>query len=243
MIRIAFFICCLLLAGHPAQRLSAAQVVGQDIIAIDILLDPDATMVKKAKALNARLRQNYPKGFELGALHAPHISVAQRFVRAKDFDSVTAAVRNVLDAERPEGWQLKTVGYDYAVWAGVAVTVIVIERTPELESLQRKVLDAVAPFTVERGTAAAFVTSPASPDINPETINYVETFVQKWAGKNYVPHVTAGVAHEDFVKRLKAAPYKPFTFKIAGAGIYQLGNFGTAAKRLWSWAPASVAHK
>jgi hypothetical protein len=243
MKRIAFFVCCLFLAGHPAQRLTAAQSGDQDIIAIDILLDPDATMVKKAKALNARLRENYPKGFELGALHAPHISVAQRFVRAKDFDSITAAVRNVLDAQRPEGWQLKTIGIDYAVWAGVAVTVIVIERTPELERLQRKVLDAVAPFTVERGTAAAFVTSPASPDINPETINYVETFVQKWAGKNYAPHVTAGVAHEDFVKRLKAAPYKPFTFKIAGAGIYQLGNFGTAAKKLWSWTPSPVAHK
>jgi hypothetical protein len=53
----------------------------------------------------------------------------------------------------------------------------------------------------------------------------------------------AKMAHEDFVKRLKAAPYKPFTFKIAGAGIYQLGNFGTAAKRLWSWTPAPDAHK
>jgi hypothetical protein len=43
------------------------------------------------------------------------------------------------------------------------------------------------------------------------------------------------VAHEDFAERPKAEPYKPFTLKVAGAGIYQLGNFGTAAKRLWRW--------
>ena len=50
---------------------------------------------------------------------------------------------------------------------------------------------------------------------------------------NYVPHVTVGIANEDFVKRIKAEPYEPFTFKADGVAIYQLGNFGTAAKMLW----------
>src|SRR5262245_44784606 len=243
MRRIAIFLCFLFFMGHSTQRTSAEQSGSQDIIAINIILEPDATMVGKAKALNARLRQNYPDGYELDAQHAPHITIAQRFVRAKDIDSVAAAVRNVVDNERPLGWPLKTTGYDYVVWSGVAATAIHIERTPELECLQQKILDAVAPFTVERGTADAFVTSPNSTGISPETIEYVETFIPKGVDKNYMPHVTAGVAHEDFVKRLKTASYKPSTFKTAGVGIYQLGNFGTAAKRLWQWAPLPVANK
>ena len=30
------------------------------LIAIDVLLDPDATMLSKAEAANARLRENFP---------------------------------------------------------------------------------------------------------------------------------------------------------------------------------------
>ena len=90
-------------------------------------------------------------------------------------------------------------------------------------------IEAVAPFSVGGGTAAAFVGA----EINPETIGWVETFIPKSSGKNYVPHVTAGVANEDFVKSMKAEPFEAFTFRADGAAVYQLGNFGTAAKMLW----------
>jgi hypothetical protein len=32
-----------------------------------------------------------------------------------------------------------------------------------------------------------------------------------------------------------AEPFEPFTFSPAGAGVYQLGPFGTAAKKLKEW--------
>ena len=32
-----------------------------------------------------------------------------------------------------------------------------------------------------------------------------------------------------------AEPFEPFTFSPAGAAIYQLGPFGTAAKKLKEW--------
>jgi hypothetical protein len=66
-------------------------------------------------------------------------------------------------------------------------------------------------------------------------VNYVEKFVPNSSGKKYNPHVTIGVAHEDFVKRLKAEPFETFSFKPAAVAIYQLGNFGTAQKKLWEW--------
>jgi len=35
------------------------------VTAIDILLDPDATMIKHAEAANQRLLKDFPKGFAL----------------------------------------------------------------------------------------------------------------------------------------------------------------------------------
>lgn len=200
-----------------------------DVIAIDVLLEPDQTMISKSNAANARLRGNYPAGYELDASHAPHITMVQRFVRVKDLDAVTAAVTKVLASERPTELQLKAKALDYVVWGGLAVTVFVVERTPELMRLHQKIIDAVAPFSVSGGTAAAFVGA----DANAETIGWVETFVPKSSGENYIPHVTVGVAQEAFLKQIKAEPFAAFTFKPDAVAVYQLGNFGTAAKELW----------
>ena len=54
---------------------------------------------------------------------------------------------------------------------------ILIERTDDLIRFQQKLIDAVAPFAVETGTAAAFVTTPKDPDINQSTIDYVAHYV------------------------------------------------------------------
>jgi len=34
---------------------------------------------------------------------------------------------------------------------------------------------------------------------------------------------------------MRAEPFEPFTFSPAGAAVYQLGLFGTAAKKLKGW--------
>ena len=211
------------------------QTSGDKLIAIDILLEPDQTMIDKARVLNARLRGNFPSGYELDATHAPHVTLLQRFVREKDFDAVTAALTKVLAAERPTQLQLTAKGIDYLIWADLAVTGYVVERTPQLMRLHQKVIDALAPFSVNGGTAAAFV----GEDANAETIGWVETFVPKSSGANYIPHVTLGVAPEAFVKQLKAEPFEPFTFKPVGVAVYHLGNFGTAANKLW---PSQTKH-
>ena len=50
------------------------------VTAIDILLEPDATMLQHAAANNARLLEVNPQGFALDAAHRPHITLIQRFV-------------------------------------------------------------------------------------------------------------------------------------------------------------------
>ena len=50
----------------------ASHAQGSPVTAIDILLEPDATMVQHAQADNARLLKAYPDGFALDATHHPH---------------------------------------------------------------------------------------------------------------------------------------------------------------------------
>jgi heat shock protein HslJ/phosphoglycolate phosphatase-like HAD superfamily hydrolase len=94
-------------------------------------------------------------------------------------------------------------------------------------------VDAVAPYCAQEGTAAAFVQNVDGTPIHEAVVPYVNGFVPHHIGKDYSPHVTIGLGKEDFVKQMKATPYMPFTFKIAGVSVYQLGDFGTAAKILW----------
>jgi hypothetical protein len=94
-----------------SQEGKALQATNDELIAIDILLEPDQTMIGKANAANARLRGNFPAGYELDATHTPHITVLQRFVRARDLDAVTAAVN--------KGPRRRTAGRDGAESQGL----------------------------------------------------------------------------------------------------------------------------
>jgi hypothetical protein len=96
-----------LLLAYPA----AAQE--NPVTAIDIALEPDATMIQHAEAANASLRKVFPEGYALDATHRPHITMLQRFVRTADLDKVYAAVGDVRAGEKPAGWTLKAFKYDY----------------------------------------------------------------------------------------------------------------------------------
>jgi hypothetical protein len=205
------------------------------VTAIDILLEPDATMVRHAEAANQRLLKEFPKGFALGKAHHPHISCLQRYVKTADLDKVYQAVDKVLAEQKPTAWKLKAYKYDFAVWDKLAVTVIMVEPTDDLIRYQQKLIDAVAPFTVKTGTAAAFVTTKEDPDINQPTIDYVKTYVPDGSGKKFIPHVTVGVALPEFVKKMRDERFEAFTFSAVEVAVYQLGNFGTARKELKSW--------
>lgn len=225
--------------GLLALLLGTAQPVTADepnvVTAIDILLEPDATMVRHAEAANERLLKEFPKGFALGKTHHPHISCLQRYVKTADLDKVYEAVGKVLAEEKPTAWKLKAYKYYYIPWKDIGLGGIVIEPTDNLIKYQKKLIEAVAPFTVETGTAAAFVTTKEDPDINQPTIDYVKTFVPNETGAKFNPHVTIGVATQDYLKKMLEEKFEAFTFSPEGAAVYHLGNFGTARKKLKSW--------
>ena len=222
-------LCLLLLtACTSTQALKSATVEQETVTAIDILLEPDATMLKHAEAANARLLKVYPKGFALDALHKPHITLLQRCVRTVDLDKVYAAAGNVLTHKKITDWKLKALKYYYIPNNDTGLGGIVIESTADLLKLQQELIDAVAPYTINTGTAAAFATVPGNSDIQLALIDYVAAFVPKYSGMHFNPHVTIGVATQDYLKEMLAEPFAEFTFSPAGASVYQLGSYGTA---------------
>ena len=205
------------------------------VTAIDILLEPDATMLKHAAADNQRLLVAYPKGFTLDAAHRPHITLIQRFVRTADLDQVYAAVEKVFALANVNAMKLEAYKYYYAPVGADGVAGICAKPTPELLTLQGDLITAVAPFTVETGPVSAFTAPMDDAASNAAFIQYVSTFVPKMAGEQFNPHVSIGVAPKGYLDKMLAEPFAPFTFSPAGAAVYQLGPYGTAAKKLKDW--------
>jgi hypothetical protein len=175
------------------------------VTAIDIALEPDATMIQHAQADNAR---------------------------TADLDKVYAAANKVFASEKPTSWKLKAFKYYYIPSPPIGLAGIVVEPTADLHRLQQELIEAVTPFTVKTGTPAAFMSTEAGHDIQPFLIEYVANFVKIAAGKKFNPHVTIGVGTETYLNAMLAEPFEAFTFSPASASVYQLGSFGTARKEL-----------
>ena len=213
--------CAVALAGGHAL---AADAKPNAIMAIDILLEPDATMIQHATATNERLRKVFPKGFALDASHRPHITLVQRFVLTENLDKVYAAVGKVFATANVTGLKLEAFKYYYIPDKDLGLSGIVIKPTPELLKLEQQVIDAVTPFTVKTGTSAAFVTDADVPEVLPTLITYVSEFVPKHSGEHYHPHVTTGLAPQEYLDKMLAEPFEAFTFSPAGAAVYHLGQ-------------------
>jgi 2'-5' RNA ligase len=200
--------------------------------AIDIALEPDATMIQHAKDANARLLRSFPKGFTLDETHHPHVTMLQQFVRTGDLDKVFAAANAIVAKEKPTAWTLKAFKYYYIPSPPLGLAGIVVEPTDDLHRLQDELITAVEPYTVKTGTPAAFFSEESGRDIQNDLIEYVASFTTIAAGKKFNPHVTIGVGTEAYLNKMLAEPFPSFAFSPVGASVYQLGTFGTARQEL-----------
>lgn len=202
------------------------------LMAINVLLEPDAATVARAKALNARLLASYPSGFALDAHHAPHITILQRFVPSADLDAVAQAVRQVVAAGPAVNWQSTATGLYNLLHGNLGAMGIVIQPTDDWRHLQQRIIDAVAPFAAAQGTAEAFAPRLDGGPISQPTIDYVQAFVGPRTGPNYNPHITVGICHRDVLEALKTEPFEPFPVRAEAVSLYQVGDYGVAQRKL-----------
>ena len=232
----AAILCALTILGRNVHAQTASPATDQSpVTAIDILLEPDATMLQHAEANNARLLKAYPKGFALDATHTPHITMLQCFVRTADLDKLYAAEEKVFAAANVTAMKLDAFKLYYIPAGGaLGVAGICAKPSPQLLKLQADIIVAAKPFMVETATIGAFTAGHDDPAIDVAMIQYVSTFEQKAAGEKFNPHVSTGTAPKDYLDKMVAEPFESFTFSPAGAAVYQL-PFGTAAKKLKEW--------
>jgi hypothetical protein len=200
------------------------------LIAIDVLLQPDGVMLGEASTWNERMREQSPEGFKLDEEHAPHITLIQRFVAESDLALVLTAVDHVkFDASK---MQMKAIGLYHIPSGKIGLAGIVVEPSSDLIALQQAMIEAVNPFARAGGDGSAFVPDPTGTPFDPMLFKYVETFVPGQTGQKFNPHVTIGIAPLGWLEDREKQAFSTFAFEAKGIAVYQLGNFGTASKRL-----------
>jgi len=101
--------------------------------------------------------------------------------------------------------------------------------------LQADIIAAASPFNLRSGPIGAFTAGHDNPALDAAIIGYVSRFEQIGAGEHFNPHVSTGNAPTTFLDQMNAEPFESFTFSPAGAAVFQLGPFGTAARKLKEW--------
>ena len=220
------------MAAVPALAFTQGAFAQQNpVTAIDIALEPDATMVQHAKDANARLLKSFPKGFALDETHHPHVSILQQFVRTDDLDKIFAAANAIMVKEKPTAWTLKAFKYYYIPDPPFGLAGIVAEPTDDLHRLQDELITAVKPYTVKTGTPAAFFSEAGGRDIQKSLIQYVTHFV-RGRGQTVQSACDDRCRNGKIFEQDAGGAIPAFTFSPAGASVYQLGTFGTARKEL-----------
>lgn len=209
-----------------------------ELMAIDVLLLPDESARERARELNALLREDLGHGFAFDQTHHPHITLLQRYVHDEDLEAVLEAVATIEEAIDVGAVRLPADGLTMGSLGtppGVVMASVVFAPRPEVLRLHEAALTAVAPLGEEGGSPEAFFALPGEPPANPATVAYVEGFVPEHSGSQYEPHMSLGLAREQFVKRLRDDPALQFEFRPAALAVCRLGDHGTAREVLRSW--------
>ena len=208
-----------------------------DLTAVDIMIQPDANAIERAREVNRRMPLSIPAGITLDDTHLPHITMLQRYLITANLDQAYAAIEATLAATDVAALSYHVPGITYSEhWGppGEAAAVLGVQPNQPVLDLRAALLAAVTPFTGSGGTDAAFVTDPGQ-QISATTKDWVETYQPNQVGANYTAHLTVGLATVADLKAMQAEPFDEFDVRPVGLAVYQLGNNGTARARLKAW--------
>jgi hypothetical protein len=216
-----------------------------DMIAINVLLEPDTATKVLTAELNAELRHELAAGaaFAFDDTHLPHVTLLQRYVRREDLERVFEAVRgaagHVIAGAEGRDLRLRAGGLgggELGTPPGTVLASVEFEPSAAVRALHDGVLRALAPLAAAGGSDAAFFAMPGEPPPNAATVAYVETFVPAHAGENYTPHLSAGVAREADVRSLaRDHPLAGAQVTPIAVAVAHLGDLGTARQVLRRW--------
>lgn len=223
----------MILLGFFLTPTGIAQMPEPSIIAINIAITPESAMSDYAKNMNRELQKIYPQGFSLDDSHHPHITILQQYIKRDDLENIYHDLNNLMIKASKEAWKFDATKFSiYPVNNEMGALFIDIKSTPQLLELQHNIIALAQPYSVTNGTASAFDRSQNEPEINQFTLDYVRDFVKNSAGDHYHPHITLGIAPITELQRWQNQLPTVSSFIPASITIFQLGDNGTARKRL-----------
>lgn len=200
-------------------------------IAIGVLLTVPEEIYQQSIELNRAILDNNPDNITLDSNHIPHITLLHCYVEKSDLPEIEHVLNDLY----------KTIEHD-SLWADElqyakdkteSFASIGIHRSESLMALHQKMISLLEPYILPDGSQEDYVQSPDGSPIDDFTLDYVPKFVSDHSYGNYNPHISLGVAKVAVLDSLGQHHFRPSKFQAKTLGIYQLGAYGTAQKRIW----------
>ena len=194
------------------------------IMAVDVALLLPEPVQERVRAINAALWAQEKNGFRFDATHLPHVTLVQHFVRQRNMPALIESIDSVLRGTPPLFVRVVGIGR-----AGTT-SLLLLERTPELQNLHEKLMDAIAPLEEPPGTIAAFFADgePA----RPSDVEWVAQYRSQASYHHFWPHITLGVGGP---KEPPKEPMELFDFAASRVALCHLGRFCTCRALLHEW--------
>lgn len=189
-----------------------------------ILIPPD-DIIQLVIDINKTFTEAATENYILDAKTCiPHISLLMGLMTRKQVPEVSRRLQIL--AENFSALKLKITSVKTPARPdGKVLSVLEIEKTPELQKLHETILDEInSVFTYEGVDKEMFYTPPP---VNKVPMSWVQGFVQTSVRENYKPHITLGVGEP----RQKITPVH---FTASQLALCHLGNHNTCRDILWS---------
>lgn len=188
------------------------------LLAIDVALLPPPRVNQLAIDLSAALPRNESHGLRLDAMHLPHITLTQFFVRQDELEVAYEKIDETLRGVPPLHLTITGGGK-----TSTSVS-LVIDNTPELQGLHERLMEALRGVERPGGTPQAFLGGARMGDVL-----WVSSYRLKSSFGKFWPHITLGHAE-------KPPEVAPLSFQASQIAACHLGRFCSChvVKRLWT---------
>lgn len=200
-------------------------------IAIGVLLTLPKAVYDHSIELNRAILAHNPDNITLNESHIPHITLLQCYVKESELPKIEQALNGLYKSIANDSLWADELQYKNEKTESFAS--IGIERSQPLMTLHEKTITFLKPYILTEGSQGSYVPNADGTPIDDFTMAYVPKFVSAHSYENYNPHISLGVAKVSLLDGLAQGNFKAMKFKATALGIYQLGAFGTAQKRIW----------
>ena len=188
------------------------------LLAVDVAILPTPAVRERAVELSASLPPSESHGLRLDDEHLPHITLSQHFIRAEERELAFEKIDEVLRGQKPLKLVITGGGKgNSAVW-------MAIEKTPRLQELHERLMEALRGVERAGATPAAFFGG----DARMGDVLTVSSYRVNSSFSGFSPHITLGHASNPPV-------IERTSFQASIVAACHLGRFCSCREILRSW--------